>query len=476
VQCSFHLTNVALHAANSALVAALAWAFTSSAPAALLSGLFFAVHPVHVESVAFVSARSDLWAGLFSLTSALLWWRVRSGRAARPKLEAAASAGALTLGALSKEIAFALPPLLLAWQALRGASWQPAGWLRQWRWLLLWAGALGAALLLRHAAGIGFGLAWDAAGHSHLAPVLRQPLLMVGLWVTYFRLLVVPWPLRVFYTPSQLQVSALSLAGAAALVLLCAAVAGRSHRRAGLFSLAWIVFLLLPVAGLVPLRGASLVAERFAYLPSAGAAVAFGAAAAAGARRFGAWAVSAAATALMVFFALAFHRCAAWRDNLALFSDAAQASPQAAVAHNNLGVELSLRGRGDEAIGSYRTAISLAPDYGDPYANLGLELLRAGAFAPAVAALERAAELRPWDAAAFVNLARALDALGLWDRARSAYHAALRVDPRRSDALAALVVSYQRAGDRGAALQQFRALERIDPTAAAELRRSGAAP
>jgi hypothetical protein len=200
---SFHLTNVALHALASLLVLLLLRALLPPGGGALFGALLFAVHPAHVESVAFVSARTDLWAGCLVLASTLLWLRERRGPPGGAWLTRALSTLALALAGLAKETALLLPAVLLLWGRLlpeEEGGERPGRRGGALAWIPLWAGALIVVLLLRRLSGVGW------AGGGLLPAAGSLPLLAWAAAVKtehYAKLLLLPWPLNAYYTPDQ---------------------------------------------------------------------------------------------------------------------------------------------------------------------------------------------------------------------------------------------------------------------------------
>jgi hypothetical protein len=266
----FHAMNVVWHAAASVMVAVLVRRWSGDR-AALVSGLLFAVHPVHVEAVANIVGRAELMAALFALLAVY---------AALGRDSVGWSAAALVGGLLSKENAAVVPGLIV------------------WGWML----GLGRPSRRRM---LGYAASWIAVGIAYVAvreAVLRDTALIynlapvfIGAWplairltaVAAFadvaRLLVFPLTLRVDYSPAERTLVTSPLDPRFALGLLCLAMWGglvalawRRGSRVEAFGLGWIAIALLPVANLVFPVGV-LVAERTLYLPSAGLALAVGA-------------------------------------------------------------------------------------------------------------------------------------------------------------------------------------------------------
>ncbi|HEY6174438.1 MAG TPA: hypothetical protein VIX73_08350, partial [Kofleriaceae bacterium] len=266
-----HAVNLLWHAGASVAVAALLIRLTESESAALVGGVLFAVHPLHVEAVANVVGRAELMAALFTVLAVYaalerdrLWW----------------SLGALALGLLCKETA-ATAPALVVW-----------GW-------MLGIGRPGRRRMLAYVAGwtvvavIYLAIRWTILHPygrlEHLAAVFigASPLSVrfttVAALSDIARLLVFPAVLRVDYSPNERTLVTSPLDGRFLAGLLCFLVwagllwlAWRRGRRVEAFGLGWIAIAFLPVANLFFPTGV-LVAERTLYLPSVGLALAAGA-------------------------------------------------------------------------------------------------------------------------------------------------------------------------------------------------------
>lgn len=266
----FHAVNLVWHAGVSVMVAVLVRRW-SGERAALVSGLLFAVHPVHVEAVANVVGRAELMAALFALLAVY---------AALERDSIGWSAAALVGGLLSKENAAVIPGLIV-WGWMLGLA-RPSR-RRMVGYLLCWI-----------VIAVAYGMARQTILNplsriENIAPVFvgASPwairLTAVAAFADVARLLVFPLTLRVDYSPAERTLVTSPLDPRFALGLLClvvwgglVALAWRRGRRVEAFGLGWIAIALLPVANLVFPVGV-LVAERTLYLPSAGLAVAVGA-------------------------------------------------------------------------------------------------------------------------------------------------------------------------------------------------------
>lgn len=317
----FHLVNLLWHAAACIAVAALARRFADDR-AALVAGLLFAVHPVHVEAVANVAGRTELMAALFVMLGVY---------AALARGSIAWSAAAWGLALLSKENAAVLPALV-AWGWVLGLG-------RPSRRLMLAFTASWLVIGLGYAVVRWYVLEPYARFQSVASTFLGQTPLSIRLTavaelVDVARLLVFPLTLRADYSPDErtLVASPVDLRPLAGLVCFLAwstllAFAWRRGRRLEAFGLGWIGIAFLPVANLVFPAG-FLLAERTLYLPSAGLALAGGSWLARWPAR---WRLVSAACLVLFGAARTALRVPVWRDNTTVTLSILEDSPRSYV-------------------------------------------------------------------------------------------------------------------------------------------------
>lgn len=354
----FHLVNLLWHAAASVLVAALARHWAGDRPA-LIAGLVFAVHPVHVEAVANVVGRAELMAAVFTL--AAVWAALERGSVWW-------SAAAIACGLLSKENA-AVAPALIVWAWVVGVA-RPsrrmaAGYLVAWT-------LVGAAYAAARWAAVE-----PSARFEALAPVftgegpLTVRLTAVAALADVARLLVFPLKLRVDYSPVERTAVHSPLdpgfvAGLLVLVLwvVLALRAWRAGRKVEAVGLGWIGIALLPVSNLLFPSGV-LVAERTLYLPSVGLALALGA----WGGRFAAidfflrdhrflqvrWSL-AFGIVLLAAAARTVSRVPVWRDDVSVTASILTDSPRSYRGPARAGTLLQSRRRPREALEAFLTA------------------------------------------------------------------------------------------------------------------------
>ncbi len=422
--------NVVLHALATLVLFAVLVGMTGARwPSAWVAALF-ALHPLHVESVAWVSERKDVLSGLFWMLTLACWLAyVRRPGPARY----AAVVVVFVLGLLAKPMLVTLPFVLALLDLWPLGRWRAA---TAWRLvieklpLLALAAAVSVVTYLaqRHAGAIG---SLAATPFSY-----RVGNALVS-YVTYLRKTLWPSDLAVFYPPAATLHAGTALAAAAVLAAITVA-AVRARRRHPYLLVGWLWYLgaLVPVLGLVR-QGDQAMADRFTYLPLVGVLVM----AAWGAERLAATSTAArrvvvagAAASAVACAVLSARQVRLWADSETLFRHALAVTHDNYVAHTNLGVALMERDAVDEALTHYRAAIAAAPGYADAHLDLGLALARLGRTEAAAAAYADAVRLDPTSAAAEYDWGLLLAERGDLAGAIAHYERALAIDPRHAKA------------------------------------------
>jgi tetratricopeptide (TPR) repeat protein len=473
-----HLVNVALHAANTVLLFALLREATGATWRSAFAAALFGVHPLHAESVAWVSERKDVLSTLFLILALRAWTRfARSGR----RGAYLAALGHFSLGLLAKPMVVTAPFLLLlldAWPLGRLPLAPPrvlaAGLGRRavekWPFFALAAAASAVTWLAQSAGG----------GASAFSPIAAWPRVANAI-VSYVRYpLAAVWPtsLAAFYPhPATLRadVDPLPVALSAALLVAVTAAAFRERvRRPWLaFGWAWYVGTLVPVIGLVQVGGQAR-ADRYTYVPLVGLFVALawglGEIAERGRARRAA-AVAAAGAAVVACAVLAWRQAGTWRDGETLHRHALAVTEGNWKAWHGLCDVLLEQGRLGEAAAACEAAIRVLPTFPEGWQTLGVVRARAGDPAAAIPLFRRALELRPDYFQALHNLGSALGNQGDYAQAVAHFEAALRLRPGDAETWASLGLARLRGGDREGALQAADRLRALDPARGEALRR-----
>lgn len=459
----YHLVNVLLNVA----VVGLVWAFSTrlfaSEAYGLLAGLFFALHPIHTESVAWIAAVTDIQLTLFYLLAFLLFLRLEERPLPHPARLRAAMLACFGLALLSKEQAFTLPLLAAAYEHFVREDRARTGWREKLgRYGGFWV--LAAVYLLWRAAVVSGGpaVALQRPEMSWPAAILSGFALTAG----YAGKIFWPAPLSCYYPfhPSTSLSEPLVLAGLG-VVLLAAFLFvffWRRDRRYS-FALLWILVTFGPVLNARWMAG-SVFAERYWYLPSVG----FSWLVAGGLVRV--WrlrgtrgrlrrcAIAVAGSALALLAARAtIQRNRDWRDDRTLAEKTLEVFPEASSVRVNLGKISWAEGRRKEAERLWRAALVQNPE--DPVAlwNLGLAMLEKKNYTVAIENLQKATALAPRYSIPHVYLGRVYAALGRNAEAEREFQTAASLSPFSTEVRNALGRFYLEAGRRAEAEGEFRA-------------------
>jgi protein O-mannosyl-transferase len=459
----YHWVNILLHAANALLV----WRLLGllRVPGAWLAAAIFALHPVHVESVAWITERKNVLMGFFFLLALLAWGKfVEAASRQRWKYYGLALMF-YALALFSKTTACTLPAALLL-----------ILWLKETR--VNWRRLVQIAPFV--AIGIVMGLVTVWWEHYHQGTQgelfeigLPERFLVAGraLWFYAGKLL---WPANLVFSYPRWTVSAgnpldyawlLATAAAAAVIYFARNHLGRGPEVAALF----FVATLSPVLGFIMLYTFrySFVADHYQYLASIGP-LALAAAGITSAfdllgkkKRFLKGALSGAL--LVSLGLLSWRQCAMYTDSDTLWGTTISKNPKSWMAHNNIAISLAREGRGQEAIAHFNNALELNPGHGDAHYNLANLLLRLGRVNEALAHYEKALEINPRNALAHYNLAAALGQNGRMDEAIAHYEKALEINPRYAQAHYNLATSFLRLGRVNEAIAHYNKVLEIDP-------------
>ena len=452
----YHLTSVLLHSLNAAVfyllcvkvleLAAGKAALKDRAGLYLSAGfaaLFFSIHPLRVESVAWVTERRDVLSGFFFLLAVLFYINPRGGgENASFGRRHVLPFSAFLLSLLSKAMAMTMPALLvvLDMYPLRRLPADPRRWgEREFRGLWLEkipyviAAAVFAAIAFAAQEEIGALVTYNKLGFfSRIPHICFSAAFYV--WKT-----VSPLDLAPYYKLTAGPAGWRMLAGALVLLALAAALAARKGRPAALAALAFYLVTLSPVMNLVKAY-ASPAADRYGYIPCLSFAVLAGGALLAGRRRSHSGmggAVSALACLTLLWFGwLTWRQEKTWLDSETLWRHAIQADPQLEMAHNKLAIILIHTGRYEEAVKECGEALRINPNHLNSAANMVIALS---------------------------NLGNALAARGRLEEAASRYREAMGYNPGYANAHNGLGAVLARQGKREEARKEFREALRLSP-------------
>ena len=474
----FHLTSVVLHMINVGLFGLLAWCAASDwraasdqrivarpAVVAVVSSLFFAVHPMMTEAVGYISGRSEVLCAMFFLL-AFLSARAWMHGGGRRWLVAAVAFWVAALG--SKEIAAMFPFAMLAYDRLVSPG-APDEARRRWRQFHLPLFGIAAVLVIVRLAifqfvehGGGVRVQWSYALVEF--DVVRQ----------YLSLIALPVGQAIFHATrpvtSVLDPRALAGIGAVCLVLV---LAWRLRHRLGgaSFGLIWFLLLLVPSSALVVLDRGEPMAEHRVYLASCGLFLLAGfvvdrsSTVLARGRRRANLILSAVLVAVVASLAgLTLVRNGVWSEPVMVWLEAAERAPDQWLPNLLLGEELHRSGQHEQAVAAFRRVVQLRPQEAAAYGKLGVCLSELGDLAGAQAAFERQGSLDPASPEVANGLAVVALLSGRVDEAKRRYQETLRGDPSNVGARRGLAVIAETAGsDPAEALRLCEEIRQLAP-------------
>jgi len=553
----YHLVNLGIHIASALLVYSLVRLtfrtpfFSPLVPqpsllnpklpliVALFTALLFVCHPIQTQAVTYIVQRLTSLATLFYLAALVLHVRWRLAReAGSPFLSGAVlpsyllSLAAAVLAMKTKEIAFTLPLIVMLYEFCffgrpdrkRLMALLP---------ILLTICIIPLAMVSLHKP-LGDLLSDVTSATVVDSRLSRWEYLFTqfSVIVTYLRLLLLPvnqnldydYPVNhnLFEPRAILSLLLLLALFGLAIYLWRAGARGRRQGTGGngqesssslipqpasfstqpllrlaAFGILWFFITLMVESSLVPII--DVIYEHRVYLPSAGALMALVALGFTVLRNVSPKAVVAFFAVVVCLFSVGtFLRNMAWRDNVSLWQDVAAKSPNKARAWGNLGVALSVAGRGDEAIGALNQALRLRPDYpsalynlgrvyfesrNDPmtaiallnraiaaypggmeaYKTLGLAYVRTGQIDLAIETYRRALQVNPDSGSIRYNLANTYANMGRFDEAIREYQAAIALNPKNFAVYNNLAVTYIKQGNMDGAIEAFLAASRLRP-------------
>ncbi|HEV2327526.1 MAG TPA: tetratricopeptide repeat protein [Verrucomicrobiae bacterium] len=503
-----HLTNIVLHAATAVVLFLALQAMTGALWRSAFVAAAFAVHPLRVESVAWVAERKDVLSGLFFMLT--LWTWIRHVQK-QPILQKPAAGVLLDpghwsshyywalvffiLGLLSKSIVVTLPLILLIldfWPFERFKVYSfPVLLLEKWPFFLVSAGGCAVTVVTqRHV----------VLAARHFAWPWRLENALVA-FVDYLQHMFYPVGLALLYPHPPGHFPLLKLCVSVLVMLAISAVALLAVRKHPYLLVGWLWYLILflPVIDIMQ-TGDQTRADRYTYLPQIGLlfSIAWGIADLFPSLPSRKIVLAGAAGAVLVALSVAAHvQTASWKNSISVwtrtlslwpqsyiancnlgialadqgnvsdavdhFKRALQINPQDAKSVNNLGKVLTSQGQLDAAIQDFHQALQLDPDNVRALNNLSVALADQGKINDAVQNLETALRLKPDDADTCFNLGNLYTARADYDGAAQYYEQALQINPDFAEAHCNLGLIMARLGKLDQAIEQYESAIQIKP-------------
>ena len=458
----YHVVNVVLHFGNTLLLRRLLGRL--AVPGAWVIAAVFAVHPVHVESVAWVIERKDLLSTGFYLAACLTW--VRFGAA--PRVGSGRYLLTLALfvgGLLCKSIVVTLPAALVLWPWWKQGRVSGADWLRVVPFFAVGLGIVGADV------------AFSRLKESVVLDYSMVERVLIAAHAVWFYAGKLLWPagLAVIYPHWDVSVTnPLAWGYVVAAGAVPAGFWGLRHRL-GRGPLAGVLFFgvtLVPVLGFVDYgyMQFSFVADRYQYLASIGVLGAVVGAAASGLGQsrcggMGRWGgASVVIIVLVVLGTLTWRQAGIYQDKLTFYSHIVSHNSTARSAQYNLGTALLDAQRPEDALAAFRLATKQRPDHVKAHTNTGTSLMRLGRTDEAAKSLRRALEINPRHGISLLNLAAVEIRRGRYGEALTLYQRLIDVEPRRAAAHAGMSIALRNLGRTDEALRSVDRALALDPT------------
>jgi protein O-mannosyl-transferase len=452
----FHFASVVFHIANALLCLLLVLRLTRSRKTALLCSLLFALHPLQVESVAWISELRGLTSAFFGLAALnvlVVSRQISDDAPAKRRVLYWVSPLLVICAMLCKPSALVLPVAVLIID--RVALWT------SWRRSVFTAAMWGASVLpfalvtqsLQQVIPAGMSLWW------------QRPFIAGDALAFYLFKAVVPMNLCIDYgrtPPSVMSTGWGYLVWAIPVGLFALAYLYRRRRPMVLLGGLLFVAFLLPNLGFVPFmyQGYSTVADRYAYLPLIGIGLVVGEVVSAIQSKI---AVGAFTVVLIGLAFVSFNQTGHWSDNTEFVRHTLDVNPKAGFAHANLGVLLLKQGRMADAIEHFNEALKIDPGDAKTENNLGLALVKMGKLDDAEPHYRRAVEIDPRYFKAHENLGAVYLQTGRVEAAIASLKAAVEIQPSGAKAFNDLGVALMRNGQVVEGLQAFQRAVSLEP-------------
>jgi tetratricopeptide (TPR) repeat protein len=421
-----HFTNLGFHIINTLLLFLLLARATGAMWRSMLVAALFALHPLHVESVAWIAERKDVLSASFWFLTMFLY----IGYVARPgPVRYLAVLFCFAAGLMAKPMLVTLPFVLLLmdyWPIGRWGGGTPVRRLL-WEKLPLFALAVASSVITFYAQKMGGSV---ISLHEFSFPERLANALLA--WLRYLAKMVWPTRLSVIY-PMSPDLSVWTGFSAGIILVAATFLLWRAGRRRPYLIVGWLWYLgtLVPVIGLVQV-GSQAMADRYTYIPFVGLfiMVAWGIADLVDDLRNRQIAFGVAAISVMAVLAVSTrHQLGYWRDSYTLFSHAVKVTQNNYKAYNEVGVALARQGKFNEADGQFQESIRINPLFADTHYNWGVALFEQRKIDEALRQYSEAIHLNPDFAEAHYNIGIVLYQIGKIDEAIFHFNEALRIDP-----------------------------------------------
>lgn len=461
-----HFTNVLIHAATAMVLFLVVRQMTGAIWRSVFVAAVFAIHPLRVESVAWIAERKDVLSGLFFMLTIGAY--VRYARAPWSLPRYALVLLLFAVGLMCKPMLVTVPFVLLLldyWPLNRFTILRDReGQHLNLRWLIL-----EKLPLLGLAVGSSVATLFAQTGALQPFTKITFPLRLANAvvsYVDYLRQMVWPFDLAILYPweaarlgGPRIVLSIVLLAGISAAIFIL-----RRHRYL-VTGWLWYLVMLGPVIGILQVGNQSR-GDRFTYLPQIGLYLLLAWGAIDLSARWHRRRLCLGSLSLVILIFLIFSartQVSYWQDSETLWSHALARTTDNVIAEVNLGEAIFKQGRTDEAIGHFQKALQIEPNLATAHASLGAALFRKGQWNDALAHLRRALEIDPKQAPAHSSLGAALLEMGRPDESLAHLRKALEIDPDDTDVNYNLANTFLHIGRANEALAHYSKTLQLDP-------------
>ena len=428
----YHLTNLLLHIANTLLLFLIFRRMTGSLWRSAFVAVLFAIHPLHVESVAWVAERKDVLSTLFWVLTIWAYFSYTK----RPEIKSYLLVIlAFALGLMAKPVLVTLPFALLLldfWPLCRF----PRHWKLLWEKVPLFALAVGSCVMTSITLQEGGAL----SSLERLPFDVRLANALIS-YVKYIRKMLWPRDLAIIYPHPMAGLPVWQVMGAVLALVCLSALIIRAVRRRPYLAVGWLWYIgtLVPMIGLAQV-GTQALADRYTYVPLIGIfiIVAWGVpdlpALGKAERRYSRVLPVLAGAVTAVLIVCTWIQVGYWRSSVTVFQHAIRVTTNNYLAHSNLGLALDAQGKTDQALRHLREALAIQPDYAPIQTNLGVILFKQGRLDEAAAYFREAVRLEPGMAEGHLDLGVALAEQGKLEEAIGEFSKALEINPNLEEA------------------------------------------
>ena len=465
----YHLTNLILHILSALLLFWLFNRMTGTVWRSAFVAFLFALHPLHVESVAWISERKDVLSVFFWMLTLCLYVYYTEKPVLKRYLPVVFF---FACGLMSKPLVVTLPVIMIL------LDYWPLGRFELRKSdLISWQLREKIPFFVLSAV---FSIITLYAQHKPSQEYLPLGSRLANdpvSFMIYLEKTFVPNHMAVFY-PFSFQLPAWQVWGSVFLLLFISVTVIISMRRLPYLFIGWLwyVITLLPVSGIIQARNFSM-ADRYTYLPLIGIAVML------------AWGIPpliknedmrkkilfpASIAALAIMAVLTWHQCGYWKNSIEICNHALQVTKDNYLAHINLGSALFDEGKTEEAIAHYSEAIRIMPDIILSYNKRGIAYDKLGRHQRALEDFNKAISLKPDDAISYNCRGNAYAELGQYQMAIDDYNKTIRLKPDNADAYNSRGTIYTKLGQYQMAIEDFNNAIRLKPDNAAAYNSRGA--